>query len=237
MITLIISARTTLDRPRAEAIRHLKTVHGPLVYDAPADAGVMPSVYVQNHVEDDLPLPAALEGWRWDRHLVTEISFETIDHLKASTATPYYRARLQPDEPRFVDPASVRPLVIAGPPVVETDATWKLFVYIGAAGDREDFDAAWVEAREISEPFIAAQTATRVVDAPGAPPAFVDGVWSLWFDTADQARAFAADHLEPALKIFGDHIDGRRGRIVLAEQFTVDRLRAENALPERRAVS
>lgn len=230
MITLIISARTTPDRARAEAIHHLKTVHGPLVYDAGPDAGAMPSVYVQNHVDDDLPLPAALEPWRWDRHLVTEISFADIGDLKASTTTPYYLDTLKPDEPRFVDQTSVRPLVVQttllGHP---QGAPWKLFVYLSATGDHQAFGQGWADACALVAPFCMAQALGLPIKAPGAPPPFADGVWSLWFQTADAARAFAVDHLEPTLALFGDRLDQAKGHVVLAQQFDVARLRAENA--------
>ena len=236
MLTLLISARTTPDRPRAEAIRHLKTVHGPLVYDAPANAGPMPAIYVQNYVVDDLPLPADLESWRWDRHLVTEISFEDIGQLKASTATPYYLEHLRPDEPRFVDQSSVRPLVMTRAYVGEPGrAAWKLFVYMTAAGT--EFRDRWTDAQNKAAPFCVAQAAGLPVGAPGAPPPFADGVWTLWFSTDAEARAFAADQLPKALEAFGAHLDPTQGRIVLAEQFDVSRLRLENLTPAKSAFS
>lgn len=230
MITLIISARTTPDRTRAEAITHLKTVHGPLVYDAGPNAGSMPAVYVQNHVDDELPLPAALENWRWDRHLVTEISFADIGDLKASTATPYYLDNLKPDEPRFVDQSSVRPLVVQTTTLGAPNAApWKLFVYLAATVDHQAFGQSWADACTLSAPFCVAQARGVAMTPPGAPPPFADGVWSLWFQTATEARAFAAEHLEPALALFGDQLEHIRGYVVLAEQFDVKRLRSENA--------
>ncbi|WP_428152161.1 EthD domain-containing protein [Brevundimonas sp.] len=230
MITVILSARTTPRRPRAEAMRHLKSIHGPMVYAAPADAGDMPSAYVQNHVVDDLPLPAALEAWRWDRHLVTEISFTDLTHLTASTTTPYYLTRLKPDEPRFVDQTSVRPTVVTRSLSDDSrGAVWKLFVYLAASDATDGFADAWGAAGDLATPFCVAQSRRSPIAAPTAPSAAFDGVWTLWFDTAGDAREFARNHLEPALKPFADTLDETRCRLVFAEQFDVPRLLAENA--------
>lgn len=237
MIKLMLSGRVTPSRPRQEAMSHLKSVHGPLVYDAPASAGAMPALYVQNHVDQGLDLPPSLTAWAWDRDLVTEISFEDLAHLRAATQTPYYLDVLKPDEARFVDHASVRPLVVEEhrQGVVVGDTAWKVFVYLKAAGDRAAFEKGWSRAREAVASRCMAQAANLPRTDPGAPPAFVDGVWSLWFADRDEASAFVNSALPLALESFEDHLRTDAGFVVLAQELPVSRLRRENDADARRA--
>lgn len=237
MIKLMLSGRATPSRPRQEAMGHLKAVHGPLVYDAPSDAGAMPTLYVQNHVDETLDLPPKLANWTWDRDFVTEIFFDDLAHLRASTQTPYYLDVLKPDEARFVDHESVRPLIVEEhrQGVVVGDTAWKVFVYLKAAGDREAFERGWIKAREAVASLCMAQAANIPIRAAGAPPAFVDGVWALWFPTRGAASTFINGPLLLALASFDDRLNQEAGFVVLAQELPVSRLRRENGAEVRTA--
>lgn len=231
MIKLVITGRATSERPRADALNHLKSVHGPLVYDAPSDAGAMPCAYVQNHVIADFALPQALEDWRGAGDLVTEVWFEDIGHLRASTGTPYYLANLRPDEGRFVDQSSVRAI-----PTEEEregrdagDTAVKVFVFLKAPPNHESFETSWAQARSLSRGDCMAQAASRPLKAPNSPPPWISGVWSIWFSSRAAAEAFAANSLPGILAGFGRNVEHDGSFILAADEYPVSRLRRENA--------
>ncbi|MEA1673417.1 EthD domain-containing protein [Nitrospirillum sp. BR 11163] len=129
-IKLLIAGRRCLTKSREQALAHLRTVHGPMVFSPPADAGAMPSRYEQNHVFH--PSTESSGSWLADRDFVTEIWFNDFPHLAASISTPYYMTHLRPDEDNFVDQDTVLKSVVREEGkwgVTKPDAA-KLFIFL-----------------------------------------------------------------------------------------------------------
>jgi hypothetical protein len=204
-----------------------------MVYDAPADAGPGPARYVQNHVFDGVHLGeggGGLTPYGIDRDLVTEVWFESMGDMIASTQTPYYLANLKPDEPRFVDDATVVRCVVSEGPRTGGDAGGdaKLFVFLKApAGmDRAAAAVAW---RDAMEPALAAAGASWTENTVGARPGedpFADAVWEVWFKARDTLTGFADRALPGVFDALAGRLDPRASLYLMAEEYTVDRLRS-----------
>ena len=231
MIKLLILGRRRPGMTRAQASRHLRRVHAPMVYDPPADAGAMPSAYVQNHVFDGVHLggaPDALAPYGVDRDLVTEIWFDSVAHMIASTQTPYYLAKLKPDEPRFVDEQTVVRCVVAEEPREggARGGRFKLFLFLsaqsGQAPDASGWRAVLTDALQTAH---AGWVENVVTPRPGETP-FAHRIWEAWFHDRDALTTFVDDRLSGLIDALGDTIDRKATLYLLAEAYTVDRLRA-----------
>jgi hypothetical protein len=231
MIKLLIVGRRRPGMTRAQASRHLRLVHGPMVYDPPADAGAMPAAYVQNHVFDGVHLgaaPEALAPYGLDRDLVTEIWFASMGDMIASTQTPYYLANLKPDEPRFVDDSTVVrcPVAEGAREGGAQGGRFKLFLFLKAPPGAEPAAVVW---REALAPALQAANAGWVENTatsrPGARP-FADRIWEAWFEEREALATFVDDRLPTLLDDLGDTVDRTSTLYLLAEEYTVERLRA-----------
>ena len=214
MVKLIITGRRRAGLTRAGMSRHLRQVHGPMVVSPPPDAGLMPGGYVQNHVQDGAYAAGGL-----DLDFVTELWFDSPDHARASVATPYYETVLRPDEPRFVDQASVRRCfameqhVRSGPPAGHHKA---FLFWAGADG----FAPAWEAARSAVAPGAARWVANNTRAMPGAPLPY-DGIDEIWL----AADADAQPLFDAMLHRLAGHVDAAGSFFVVAEEFTTERLR------------
>lgn len=226
MVKFLFLGRRAAGRTRAAALTHLRDVHGRMVVCPPADAGAMPSYYAQNHVIDGA-YPAGDGPHAIERDLVTQLEFESMAAMQAAVATPYYRANLRPDEPRFVDDATVARLnvvprtVVAGPRTVH-----KLFVFVARGGQADD--VAWAATVDGMAATIAGwDGVVSLIDNTVLPPPagapFVDRVFEAWCDDGDIARSLAV----PAVALFhAPAIDPGRSLAIVAEEYTEDRLRS-----------
>lgn len=227
MIKLMIVGRRAPGKSRRAGQRHLRNVHGPMVVLQPADAGPMPSGYVQNHVFDGI-YPAHADGNRYviERDLVTELWFENVDQMRASVQTPYYLANLKPDEPRFVDDPVVERILVKEREVRSGPrGPFKLFVF---AVRVEADDEGWVRACDAAIAALGPADAVLVNEGllgpSGAP--FADIAIEGWY--AD--REAAAEALDGGVfGAFGTAADPSRTFAVAAEEFSTERLRELNA--------
>ena len=218
MVKIIIAGRRRAGLTRAGLSRHLQEVHGPMVVTPPADAGPMPSGYVQNHVRDGVR-PA--DGPELD--FVTEVWFPSPEMARASVSTPYYETTLRPDEPRFVDVDSVRRCVAieqevkAGQPA----GSQKGFMFWAAA---DGFDSAWpaAQAAQAAECNHAVRwVANQTRPMPGPPALPYAGIDEIWLEPgADMQPLFDA-----MLARLGHHVDTAGSCFVVVEEFTTARLR------------
>lgn len=143
-VKLMMFGRRAPGQTIAENRHHMKNVHGRLVLDyITADPQSGPRKYSQNHgldgvFPDDEAAPLAL---RLGLDFVTQIWFDDLASLKASRETQFYNERLRPDEPRFVDVASVLGQPFAEEPVgapATDSAGIKLFVVRPRGADALD---------------------------------------------------------------------------------------------------
>ena len=216
MIKLIIIGRRAPGISRSAAHRHLREVHGQMVVRPPADAGAMPKDYVQNHVLDGA-YPGGDGPHAIERDLVTELWFDSIDDLRASTGTPYYLENLKPDEPLFVDDSTVEKLMVQPHLLVERGiGQFKVFWAISGAIDNAVFDQKLVDQNGL-------ECAIRndVLPPPSGQPRFVDVIYEAWFSQRSDA--------ETALRGFtnissADGLDRASSFAVIAEQFDTQRL-------------
>ena len=188
MLKLIIVGQRAQGLMRSAAQRHLREVHGPMVINPPAGAGEMPSGYVQNHVMSGA-YPVGEGAHSIERDLVTELWFEDFAHLKASTSTPYYKNYLQPDEPNFVDQATVERLLcdvsqVDNPPA----AAFKAFLFL-SVNDRAQLDM--VSESALAWMAVASGCVHAICNVPrrsadGMPP-FADLIVEGWFAAAADA--------------------------------------------------
>jgi hypothetical protein len=219
----MIAGRRCPGKTREEAQRHLKLVHGPLVYNAPADAGAMPAAYAQNHVIDHPP--EALARGRGDCDLVTEVWFDSVGHLREATSTPYYREVLQPDEANFVDQVSVRAALVREGPRhgTEPPAAVRVFLFLkGQAAGPLTVEPAMAEA--------ATAALAYAIDTPLPPPdgtaPFASVIVTFSFADHDAARRFCATALPRLMDDLAPALDEPSSFHVLAEHYPVPRLRA-----------
>jgi hypothetical protein len=211
MIKFLFAGRRAPGRTRHAAQHHLQHGHGRAVVMPPPDSGPMPIDYVQNHVLDG-SYPG-VGHHAIERDLMTELWFEDLAHLRASVATPYYQQVLRPDEPRFVDDATVAKMQVD--PVLIKD------------GRRTRCKLAWLLTHEETDRDLLPATSmadfqrivlNRVAPPPDGP-AFVTTVIEAWHDDLDAVRRHA-DHWP-----FDDRIDRTRSLGLLLEEFTTTRLR------------
>lgn len=116
-IKVMMLGRRRPGQTLAENRSHMKDVHGRLVLDyMAADADNAPRRYVQNHAFDGIYAggKGQVKVFALGLDFVTEVWFPDLPTLKASRETQFYLERLQPDEPRMVDTATV-----IGLPVME----------------------------------------------------------------------------------------------------------------------
>jgi EthD domain len=225
MMKLMIVGRRAPGTTRQGAQCHLRDVHGPMVVSPPVEAGQMPLDYVQNHVIDGAYPGAGAHAI--ERDLVTELWFENIDGLRASTSTPYYLANLRPDESNFVDDSSVVRLIVVPRTFVKgSSGRFKLFLLVSRANA-----ATWDDARAQAEAAFAgvqglvSAIANDVLPPPTGDAPFVDLVIEGWFETAELAAAPVAK-FTAMLDAFGDGVvDRERSFAIVAEQYDTARLR------------
>lgn len=217
---LMILGRRARGITRAACHAHLRHVHGQMVVDPPKDAGAMPDGYVQNHVLD-AALFASEGRHAIGRDLVTELWFADVAALRAATATPYYLGSLRPDEPNFVDDATVEKLPVRPRGVVEgpMDGPWKVFVVLGPAGAPPDGLAALRECGGL-----AALVENAVLPGPDGGPPFADVILEGWFARRADAEG-AVDALASVVRgAAGRGGDATGSAVFLAEQFDTPRL-------------
>ena len=122
---VLMAGRRSRGQTLAEHRHHMKDIHGQLVLDyIAADPEKAPRRYVQNHVFDGIfpggegqPEPFAL-----GLDFVTEIWAQDLAELKAGRETEFYKTRLQPDEPRMVDPERVVGIPVNEEIIAEADS-------------------------------------------------------------------------------------------------------------------
>lgn len=225
MIKLLIFGRCAADKTRAAALSHMRAVHGPMVYDPPADAGAMPTTYGQNHaLEDGDALPAR---WRGDCDFVTEIGFDKIADLKAATSTPYFLTQLRPDESNFVNQATVRaiPTRLEGISGTEGFEPVRLFLflklkapYIAQALDEQASAAA-----------VTARASHVALPSPDGRPAPFDRVERLSFASRAAAVDFVQSRFAALAEMLAPLVETPGSFALLADHYSVARLRAVNA--------
>jgi EthD domain len=213
----MIFGRRARDKTRRAAQLHLQHIHGRMVVSPPADAGPMPARYVQNHVIDGV-YPSGQGPFGIERDLVTELWFENLDHLRASTSTAYYLDNLKPDEPTFVDDQSVEKLIVR-PELLLPGEFGQYKVFIGLAShDRPDADAFGQQL--LSANGIGGAIRNTVMPPPDGSDPFVTIVYEAWFAALDDAYALVMSITGSLLQ------DDAGGFAVVAEQYDAARLAA-----------
>lgn len=216
MIKLMIIGRRAPGISRSAAHRHLRDVHGQMVVCPPAGARAMPSDYVQNHVFDGA-YPAGTGAHTIERDLVTELWFESIDDLRASTGTPYYLENLKPDEPRFVDDSTVEKLMVQPHALAERGAgQFKFFWLVSGAIDNASF-----EQKLLNQHGLECAVRNDVLPPPGGQPRFVDAIYEAWFPQRIDAEAALREFTKAPLP---DGIEQSRSFALIAEQYDTQRL-------------
>ncbi len=228
MIKLVITGRCAVGKSREAALRHMRAVHGPMVYAPPPDAGAMPSHYAQNPAIDDggvLP-----ESWRSDRNFVTEIGFADVAHLKAATSTPYYLETLRSDESNFVDQTSVG-AVLTRPELRSADhgaEAARLFVFLKLRGDAFASESAAAFNELEADSAVIARARDGALPAPdGRQPAF-DLIERLSFATHESAYDFARRRFAALADRLAPWIEPRLSFAVFADPHSVERLKQRN---------
>ena len=214
MVKVIIAGRRRAGLTRAGLTRHLREIHGPMVVAAPADSGPMPTGYVQNHVRDGVYPASGVE-----RDFITEVWFPSPEVARASTMTPYYESVLKPDEPRFVNLASVQRCVAIEHVVKQSDGGGHHKAFLCWAG-ADGFAAAW-EAARIAECGTAMRWVANQTQAmPGPAPLPFAGIDEIWLaDGADVQPIFDA-----MLARLAGHVDAAESCFMVVEEFTTQRL-------------
>ena len=233
MIKLIIVGRGAPDKSREAAHRHMREVHGPMVYAPPPDAGAMPCYYAQNPAFDDegvLPAP-----WRGQRDFVTEIGFDDIPHLKAATSTPYYLTQLRPDEPNFVDPPSVSaaPTREERRGGSETSRPARLFLFLTSRAGAGDLARACALALEdlARDAAVAAWASDVALPAPDGRASPFERVERFSFPDRETALDFARRRFTGLAERLAPHVEADNSFAVFADHHSVARLRADNGEP------
>lgn len=219
---LLFVGRRAAGRTRSAAQRHLALTHGRMVVLPPADAGAMPSGYTQHHVLDGA-YPEAGGAHGLERDLVTEFHFDDMDHLRRSTQTDYYLRNLAPDEPRFVDGATVEKLRVTPRSLRDGErGQFKLLLLLTRRAGA-DWDVALDRtAATLQEAGFGAVEMNDATTSPmGAP--FVDAVLEAWHREAEPALTFADQFA--ALPIAAE-ADLDRSLALATEVFTTARLQA-----------
>lgn len=231
MIKLVITGRGAAGKSREAAQRHMRAVHGPMVYAPPPDAGAMPSYYAQNPAIDDGGV--LLEAWRSDRDFVTEIGFADVAHLKAATSTRYYLETLRPDESNFVDQTSVRaaltrPELRSGADGAEAA---RLFVFLKRGGDHGAFARERAEALSefAADSAVIARACDAALPAPDGREAPFDVVERLSFATRESAFDFARRRFAALVRGLAPWIEPRMSFAVFADPHSVERLKHRNS--------
>ena len=191
-----------------------------MVVFAPTDVGPTPRDYVQNHVVDGAYPGSGVHAI--ERDLVTELWFEDMAEMQASVSTAYYLANLRPDEPNFVDEASVAKMRV-DPVILHASGTgpFKAFCFISetaapsnqqAAGE---VYAAWMIAR----PGCVQVVDNAVLPGPGGAAPFVDSVLEGWFTTVDQASSTVDEFVSGLANLPSAQIDCNRSFAVAAKEY------------------
>lgn len=204
-------------RTRAGAQDHLLRRHGRMVVFPPADSGPMPVDYTQNHVIDGAYAgtdgPHAIE-----RDLLTELWFEDMAHMQSAVATRYYLDHLRPDEPSFVDDATVAKMRVEPHEVRGGErGRYKIAWLLTHAADGDDAVIVGADAALSSAGFTRV-VANTVMAPPGGAP-FVDCVIEGWHHDLAAVRTLAETWP------FGPEVDRDRSITLVLEEFTRDRLR------------
>lgn len=222
MIKLMIIGRRASGISRSAAQRHLRDVHGRMVVCAPANAGAMPAGYIQNHVFDGAHY-GAVGAHAIERDLVTELWFESIDHLRASTNTQYYLDNLKPDEPKFVDDSTVVKMMVRPRALKEGNGgEFKLLILITMAVDAAEPQNQIAPILLASRAIISA-VVNEVLPPPDGQRPFVDIIYEAWFDARDAVEEALAN---VAPVISSRLIDWSRSLALIAKQYDTERLRA-----------
>lgn len=135
MMKLMIVGRRRGGMTLAQLHRYMVDVHGAMVVALIAEhPSLTPQRYVQNHVVDGtFRVPGSTpDPFSVSRDFVTQVWFDNPAQAKAATEAPFYLEKLQPDEDRFVDQASVVKLPVAARQVFGADrplSKTKLFVF------------------------------------------------------------------------------------------------------------
>ena len=207
MIKLMIVGRRRPGTTLAQHRQHIRHVHGELVLRYIAESPELaPQRYVQNAVFDGCYSAGTLatEPLASQCDFVTQIWATDMAAVGRSRAQPFYLEHLRPDEPRFVDEATVafmpvhEQLVRQSPDAAQ--ASVKLFGLTcrptGATGASGDATAAWNAALAAlaatpAGSGVARHVRNAVLSPPGqTPPA--DQIDEFWLHDAAAAQALAA---------------------------------------------
>jgi hypothetical protein len=221
MIKLVIVGRFARNKTPEAARLHMRAVHGPMVYAPPPDAGPMPSRYAQNPAfDDDGALPAP---WRAQADFVTEVGFDDFPHLGAATSTPYYLNRLRPDEPNFVDPASVRAVPTRQESVSGGQGGARLFLFLKFRGEAGLLSPALAALAD--DVAVTGRGSDVALPAPDGRRAAFDRVERLSFAARDFALDFARRKFEAFAQALAPHLETQDSFAVFADYYSVERLK------------
>jgi mannose-6-phosphate isomerase-like protein (cupin superfamily) len=232
VIKLIIVGRCARDKTREAAHRHMRFVHGPMVYAPPPDAGPMPRYYAQNPAfDDDGALPPA---WRAGRDFVTEVGFDDFAHLRAATSTPYYLDRLRPDESNFVDPSSVCAVATRQAHASGAEGATRLFVFLKRRCETADLEPALAALAD--DAAVTGRAGDVALPAPDGRPSPFDSVER--FSFADRAAAldFTRRKFASFAEALAPHLEAQESFAILADHHSVERLKSDPP-PIRRIVT
>lgn len=213
---------------RSACHQHLRDVHGQMVVRPPVDAGPMPKGYVQNHVFDGA-YPAGHHAHAVERDMITELWFDDIADLRASTGTPYYLNNLKPDEPKFVDDDIVEKMVVRPQSLSAVGAgKFKLFLLLSAGEDVEIDDAqlAALDEKVQTLPRHDGVVRNLAQSPPNAPQPFVSIIYEAWFASRTDAEAALSSAANVNSSARSGMLDPKRSLTILAEEYTTEQLQA-----------
>jgi EthD domain len=228
VLKLIIAGRRADGITQMAAHSHLRDVHGAMVVRPPIWAGPMPVGYVQNHVRRGA-YSEIISAHSIERDLVTELWFEDIAHLQASTTTPYYKQKLQPDEPNFVDQATVERMLCAVSQIDKPGPErFKTFVFLrcldfASTSEMGGLVSQWLKER----PGFGRLQVNIPLQTPDGDRPFADLIIEAWFATIEAADGVVDDVASLYSGVSGVHIDASQSFVVSAEEYSTERLRAE----------
>ena len=225
MIKLVIVGGCAADKTRDAAHRHMRTVHGPMVYDPPPDAGPMPSYYAQNPAFDDAGALPAL--WRGDRDFVTEVGFGDIGDLKAATSTPYSLDRLRPDEGNFVNQATVQAVATreetrSGS---ESPEAVRLFLFLKRRGSQDEFGRRCALVERMVDGAVTARASDVALPVPDGREASFDRIERLSFADRAAALAFVQRSFAALVEPLAPCVETPGSFALLVDHYSVARLK------------
>ncbi len=222
MIKLVIVGRCARDKTREAAHRHMRDVHGPMVYAPPPDAGPTPNPAF----DDDGALPPS---WRANGDFVTEVGFDDFPHLSAATSTPYYLNKLRPNETNFVDPSSVRAVPTREDYPNGAGGAARLFLFVKRRGETAAFERARRVALEAlaGDAAVTGRASDVALPASEGRQAPFDRVERLSFADRAAALDFAPRRFPAFAESLAPHLEAQESFAVFADHHPFERFTAD----------